>query len=64
MNDKKRPSILSRLLNLLGSDKDPEFDKNLRHAGDRDGALTISEEPTAEEVERVITDKFDPHKDD
>lgn len=60
MSTNTHPSFFSRLLNMFGGDKSQSHD-NLEHAGDRDGALTMSEEPTAEEVARVASEKNDPH---
>lgn len=58
------PSILSKLLGLFGRRDDPEFGENTRHQGDRDGALTLSEEPAAEEVARVAREKSAPRRGD
>ena len=62
MNSSAHPSIFSKLLGLFGPAHKSETEDNLEHAGDRDGALTMSEEPTGEEVERVASEKTGPRK--
>lgn len=49
--------FLDWLTSLFRPKAHPEHPDNLEHSGDRDGALTMSEEPTAEEIIRVTTDK-------
>jgi len=53
---------LSKILGFFGQ---KQMGAHPQHfAGERDSALTLSEEPTAEEISRVAEEKFDPHHDD
>lgn len=60
MSTNQHPSILSRFLGLFGRNERSETEGNLANAGKSDGALTMSEEPTSEEIERVAAEKKRP----
>ncbi len=57
MSSTQNPSLFSRVLSLFGMTERSETAENLEQAGNRDGALTMSEEPTSEEIERVAAEK-------
>jgi hypothetical protein len=62
MTNQRSESLLSKILGFFGQ---KQMGAHPQHfAGERDSALTLSEEPTAEEISRVAEEKFDPHHDD
>jgi len=68
MSTNQHPSIIAMILGFFGRkralDTESDTEASLRHAGDRDGTLTMSEEPTSEEILRVASEKNDPQRRD
>ena len=60
----ERSGLFDQFLNMIGLGDRTSGDDPVQAAGDRNGALSLSREPTADEVERVADDKFDPERKD
>jgi hypothetical protein len=62
MSTVQHPSILSKILGFFGQKR--RNDSLVDTPGERDSTLTLSEEPTSEEIVRVAAEKNDPHRND